>query len=92
MVFILIIIALFANLISPFGYEEINTGIRLSSPNSTNLFGTDHFGRDLFSRVILGTRFSLFISIAVVIFSNIIGLSIGLLSGYLGGKVFSSDC
>jgi len=51
------------------------------------LFGTDSFGRDVFGRVMLGTRVSLFIGIIAVFISLLIGLSIGLISGYYGGLI-----
>ncbi|KRO88799.1 MAG: peptide transporter [Cryomorphaceae bacterium BACL29 MAG-121220-bin8] len=51
------------------------------------LFGTDSFGRDVFGRVMLGTRVSLFIGLIAVFISLLIGLSVGLLSGYYGGLI-----
>lgn len=87
MVAILILLAIFGPIFAPFKYEQMNTGARLTPPSQNNLFGTDHFGRDLFSRVIYGARYSLMISVLVVIFSNILGIAIGVISGYLGGKV-----
>ena len=86
MVTVLILLALFGPFFVPYGYEQMNTGERLTPPNQNNIFGTDHFGRDLFSRVIYGARYSLTISVLVVIFSNIIGIAFGVSAGYIGGK------
>lgn len=58
----------------------------LSSPSGTNYFGTDQYGRDLFSRVIYGARTSLGIGFFVVTVSTVIGLCAGTVSGYFGGS------
>ncbi|MEM1610332.1 MAG: ABC transporter permease [Sulfolobales archaeon] len=59
----------------------------LKPPSLEHPFGTDIFGRDMFNRVLLGTRYSLFIAISVVGLSLIIGVVIGLIAGYIGGWV-----
>jgi peptide/nickel transport system permease protein len=86
MVIILIVIAIIGPFFIPYEYEEMNTGPRLTPPNREHPLGTDQFGRDLLSRVVQGARYSLIISFLVVIFSNIIGITIGSVSGYLGGR------
>ena len=54
--------------------------------NISNFLGTDQLGRDILSRLIIGTRISLFIGISAVLISFIFGVCIGMLSGYLGGR------
>lgn len=60
---------------------------KLASPSTSNFFGTDHLGRDIFSRVVYGARTSLIVATATVIISTIIGTLLGAASGYLGGWV-----
>ena len=59
----------------------------LQTPSAEHYFGTDNLGRDIFSRVILATRFSLLLGISAVIVGQVITLTIGLSSGYIGGRV-----
>lgn len=93
-VIILILIAIFANFIAPYNYEDmvnktfnIKTGGFGASPNGTYIFGTDNLGRDLFSRVIYGTRYSLLIALFCTIAAFFSGGLLGILAGYFGGKV-----
>jgi peptide/nickel transport system permease protein len=89
----LLLCAVFAPLIAPYDPIEADAAIRLMPPfwqdggDWAHLFGTDAFGRDVFSRVIYGARVSLGISIAVATISMVIGTTIGLVGGYLGGRV-----
>uniref|UniRef100_A0A7C5USG0 ABC transporter permease n=1 Tax=Ignisphaera aggregans TaxID=334771 RepID=A0A7C5USG0_9CREN len=64
-----------------------NLDLRLLPPSINHLFGTDEMGRDLFSRVLLGTRFSLIIAIGVVGIALAIGILMGLVAGYMGGSI-----
>jgi len=59
----------------------------LEPPSMTHWFGTDDIGRDVFSRVLYGTRISLFVGLMVVLVTTIVGGAIGLISGYFGGWV-----
>jgi ABC-type dipeptide/oligopeptide/nickel transport system permease subunit len=80
----LVLIAIFAPLIAPYNpIERIKTDSSLK-PNAAHLFGTDLLGRDIFSRVIYGSRISLEVGIIAVGISVIIGLFFGALSGYFG--------
>jgi len=87
MVIIVIIMAVFAPLIAPHGYAEADLMDALQSPNGKHLFGTDQFGRDLLSRVIYGARLSLMIGIFAQAINLIIGVTLGLIAGYFGGKL-----
>ena len=81
----LILLAIFANLIAPFGEIEQVRGARLLSPSGTHLFGTDELGRDMFSRILFGLRISLFVSMVAVLGGGFIGTIVGFVAGYAGG-------
>lgn len=59
----------------------------LSPPSAKHFFGTDHLGRDIFSRVIMATRLDLLISVSAVSLSLVVGLVIGMLAGFYGGWI-----
>src|SRR4030067_57789 len=87
-VLVLIVLAsVFAPLITKYDPVKIDLDNIKISPNSKHLFGTDNKGRDIFSRVLYGGRFSISIAFIAAIFSLSIGLAIGLLSGYYGKKI-----
>ena len=75
-------VALFAPWIATHDPLDLDPMNRLQAPNARNYLGTDDFGRDVFSRVVYGTRTSLAVGALVVICSNLVGVSIGLLAGY----------
>jgi len=79
--------ALFAPLVTPFSYEEQNIEQQLLQPNSTHWMGTDLLGRDLYSRIIYGSRLSLAVGAMTTLFALFIGTIAGVLSGYFGGKL-----
>ena len=84
---LLLLVAAFAPLIAPFDPIAQALDKRLLPPSSTNWFGTDALGRDIFSRVVFGTRVTLVIVLLVVVTVGPIGLLIGCAAGYLGGWV-----
>lgn len=86
---ILALIAIFCYQIAPYGINEYDYSSVLQGPSSEHWFGTDEFGRDIFSRVICGTRISLSIGFFTVTIAAAIGSIVGLLAGYYGGLIES---
>lgn len=83
----LILIGVFAPSLSPHDPYKASLGEALLPPSSTHWLGTDQLGRDLFSRLLFGTRTSLSVGLIAVSIYMILGTILGLLSGYLGGAV-----
>lgn len=84
-VVLLVLLAAFASLLSPYSPTKINLRERLSPPSLAHPFGTDDAGRDILSRVIYGSRVTLRICVMVVGLALGIGTFLGLLAGYFGG-------
>jgi oligopeptide transport system permease protein len=84
---VLAIVAIFAPVIAPYPYDKNNIDIVREGPSAQHWFGTDALGRDLFSRVIYGARISLAVGIAAQLMILLIGVPIGLIAGYVGGKL-----
>lgn len=82
---ILFITAIFADFIAPYSYDEQDLLNMFQTPSKEHIFGTDEFGRDIFSRVVYGARISLKVGFVAVTISLIIGGIIGALAGYYGG-------
>jgi peptide/nickel transport system permease protein len=80
---VMVAIAVLAPWLSPEDPARINPRMRLRPPSAANWFGTDHLGRDVFSRVLHGARVSLFVGFTVALASTVLGLAIGLVSGVL---------
>jgi peptide/nickel transport system permease protein len=81
-VLLILVLALFSPLIATHDPMGLNTAERLQGPSSAHWFGTDHFGRDLFSRIVYGARLTLIGGMGVVLYSIVFGVLIGVLSGY----------
>jgi len=79
-----LVIALFAPMIAPFGENQQNTRASLVQPSASHWFGTDRLGRDVLSRVIYGTRVSLRVGLIAVGIAALIGVPLGLVSGFYG--------
>ena len=86
-ILIFILMAIFAPVIAPYGETEQDLINRLQDPSLTHLLGTDELGRDLFSRMLYGSRLSITIGILPSLISLIIGVIAGLVAGYFGGWI-----
>jgi ABC-type dipeptide/oligopeptide/nickel transport system permease subunit len=76
---------IFAGLISPYSYSEIDLNHILQGPSRAHWFGTDALGRDQFTRVVWGIRTSMEVGVFVAVVSTFVGLIIGAVAGYYGG-------
>ena len=81
---IVVLIAIFAPKIIPYSFDE-EVGASLTAPNGKYFFGTDQIGRDLFSRVIYGARYSIFMTMTLVFIIFVVGTVLGVTAGYFGG-------
>lgn len=86
---VLAIVAVFADAIAPYTVNEVNIPNRLAPPSSDFIFGTDEFGRDVFSRVIIASRVSLQVGFISVGLAMAVGVPIGLIAGYYGKLIDS---
>jgi len=90
---VLVLAAIFADVIAPYNPEIGTLGDRFQPPawvtggSAAHLLGTDHLGRDVLSRLIFGARVSMTVGFMAVIFAGVLGTVLGVLSGYLGGWV-----
>lgn len=83
-VFILIILAIFADYIAPYSYAASDLSNTFAYPSRQHLFGTDNFGRDILSRIIYGGRISLLVAVMAVLAGLCVGGILGLIAGYFG--------
>jgi peptide/nickel transport system permease protein len=92
-VVIVLLAALFAPWLAPFDPLEQDINQRLKEPGwqtaagRIHVLGTDHLGRDILARVIFGSRIALVVGLSAVLISGVLGMAIGLVAGYFGGKV-----
>ncbi len=84
-VFIFLIIALFGPLLAPYAYTAQNLPNKLQPPSEEHIFGTDQFGRDVYSRIIVGSRDVLSVAGSGTALAVFFGMLLGLFSGYRGG-------
>ncbi|MGG4495489.1 ABC transporter permease [Brevibacillus reuszeri] len=82
-----VLVALFAPVLTPHNPEQVQMDLSLQKPSSDHWFGTDEVGRDLFSRVVYGTRISLGMGVSIIFVSGLIGIVLGAVAGYKGGKI-----
>jgi peptide/nickel transport system permease protein len=81
----LIIMAVFANRIAPYTYDETIRGARMKPPSAQFWMGTDNLGRDIWSRVVYGARISVTVGFATIALTTLLATIIGVSSAYLGG-------
>jgi ABC-type dipeptide/oligopeptide/nickel transport system permease subunit len=87
MLLIIFLVAIFAEQLMPYDPTIVDSTNLFQKPNSEHWFGTDQFGRDLFSRILAGSQISVGISLLVVLISLSIGMPMGLLAGFYGGRL-----
>ena len=87
MVLFVVLIAIFAQQIAPYNYDDSFVAEKFTPPCKAHPFGTDDFGRDMFSRIVYGSRISLRVAVLAASIEIFLGVSIGLLSGFYGGNL-----
>ena len=85
MIGVLVFAAIFAPYLAPYNPYTVSLDTRLQPPGGAHLLGTDELGRDILSRLIFGTRVALWVGIVTVVLSGFLGVSGGLVAGFLGG-------
>ncbi len=85
-IILFVLAAVFAPLLTPYTYDEMDLANRLAPPSAAHLLGTDEGGRDVFTRLLYGARVSLLIGIVPTLLSMAIGAALGILAGFAGGK------
>ena len=86
-ILILIFVAIFADVLAPYPYDEVNILDRLQGPSARHMLGSDQLGRDLLSRLIVGARISLTVGLAATTLNVLVAVLVGGTSGFLGGKL-----
>ena len=86
-ILILILVAIFGGVLTPYPYDEANIHDMMKGPSAQYLLGTDQLGRDLLSRIIYGARISLLVGLTVTTLSVVVSTLIGGTSGFIGGKL-----
>ena len=86
-VLLLILVAIFADVLAPYGYLEIHLVDRLQGASARYLLGTDQLGRDYMSRLIYGARLSMLVGLSATTLNVVVAVLIGGISGFLGGKL-----
>ena len=84
---LLALMAIFAPLIAPYPYAKQDLAHTRQAPSAQHIMGTDELGRDVFSRIVWGSRFSLSIGVLAVLISSLVGMLLGAIAGYFGRVV-----
>ncbi len=80
-------VAVFAPGLAPYGINDIDVPNALQAPSAAHWFGTDDLGRDIYSRVLVATTVSMQVALVSVTFAFVLGVSLGIVSGYFGGPL-----
>lgn len=86
-IFLLVIIAIIGPYVTPYDYTEYDYANTLAGPSAKHWFGTDNYGRDILSRMLVGTRLTLGVALSSVVVGAALGSILGLLAGYYGGII-----
>lgn len=84
---LLVLSAIFCDHLTPYDYAKQDLLAMNQLPSKEHIFGTDNFGRDIFTRILRGARVSLVVSVMAVAMSTVVAVILGALSGYYGGAV-----
>jgi peptide/nickel transport system permease protein len=84
---LLALTAIFAPLIAPYPYAKQDLSHTRAAPSAQHIFGTDELGRDIFSRTVWGSRFSLSVGVLAVLLGTAVGMVFGAIAGYFGGSI-----
>ncbi|WP_432661898.1 ABC transporter permease [Wukongibacter baidiensis] len=84
---VLILVAALASVVAPYGYDDQNLEKTFQPPSKDHIFGTDEFGRDIFSRIVYGSQISLKVGFIAVSISVLAGGFLGAIAGYYGGHI-----
>lgn len=82
---LLVLVAIFADVIAPYPLDKQDYNATLQGPSWEHLFGTDEYGRDILSRVIYGSRISLYVGFVSLLLGAVVGCIFGAIAGYFGG-------
>lgn len=86
---VLLLVAAFAPYLTPYDPYEQDLAVALQPPSASHLLGTDRYGRDMLSRVIMGSQMSVYSALLLVVVITVVGGAVGIICGYCGGKLDS---
>lgn len=86
-ILVMMLTAIFADVLAPYDPHAMNQRVQFTAPSTNHWFGTDEFGRDLFTRIVYGARIALFIGLTAAFLGATAGALLGVVSAYLGGRV-----
>ena len=86
-ILLLLLVAIFADVLAPYPHDEVNIVDRMQAPSNRYLLGTDQLGRDLLSRLVFGARISLTVGLAATTVNVVVAVLIGGISGFFGGRL-----